>query len=591
VNESAGIPNHIPSDRPNPTRISGCRLGGHQNSKLENPMPADVIQLSQSLQARCGLVASEWHRAIAVTSFVPFNSAQVHQQLRDLACKVAAILASEPFDPAPAQTVGHALVQLHYLQPESLQDTLVVLGAQFMDGLSADQRDWLQPRLLAALGWVAHGFVIKMRQLLLEEQEQIRRALEFERQQAEEEIRTLNKTLVRRVVERTEQLEIANQDLEREVAVRKRILETLQDTTQALQTLIQASPLAITATDVFGNVRIWNPAAEKMFGWTAAEIVGQPLPIVPADWRDEYLALRQAAPREGYSSVEGCRQRKDGGLINVSISSSRLFDSRGELTGYMSIIADITARKQSEAMLRQYAAQLEARNQELNVFAGAVAHDLQNPLAIIVGRVGVLQLYYDTLPDEARRECADIIARSAQKMNSIIRELLVLAGVIQEQIQIKPLDLAFVVAQACQQLAYLIEQEHADIILPQTLWPEALGYAPWIEEVWVNYIGNAIKYGSLPGAAPRVELGGRAEPDGRVRLWVRDYGPGLTADQQQRLFQPFTQLNQVRAKGHGLGLSIVRFIVEKLGGQVGVESSGLPGEGCLFYFTLPGRRP
>jgi signal transduction histidine kinase len=109
-----------------------------------------------------------------------------------------------------------------------------------------------------------------------------------------------------------------------------------------------------------------------------------------------------------------------------------------------------------------------------------------------------------------------------------------------------------------------------------------LGYAPWIEEVWVNYLSNAIKYGGRP---PRVELGAETQPGGLVRFWVRDNGPGIAPEAQVRLFVPFTRLDQVRAKGHGLGLSIVRRIVEKLGGQVGVIST--PGQGSVFSFTLP----
>ena len=116
-------------------------------------------------------------------------------------------------------------------------------------------------------------------------------------------------------------------------------------------------------------------------------------------------------------------------------------------------------------------------------------------------------------------------------------------------------------------------------------WPIALGYSPWIEEVWVNYISNAIKYGGRP---PRVELGATVQADGMVRFWVRDDGSGLTPAEQAQLFVPFTRLNKTPAKGNGLGLSIVRRIVEKLGGQVGVESEGLPGRGCVFSFTLPG---
>ena len=109
-----------------------------------------------------------------------------------------------------------------------------------------------------------------------------------------------------------------------------------------------------------------------------------------------------------------------------------------------------------------------------------------------------------------------------------------------------------------------------------------MGYGPWVEEVWTNDISNAIHYGGQP---PRVELGATVEGENRVRFWVRDNGPGLTPKEQARLFMPFERLNQAQIKGHGLGLSIVRRIVEKLGGQVGVHS--VPGEGSTFSFTLP----
>ena len=114
----------------------------------------------------------------------------------------------------------------------------------------------------------------------------------------------------------------------------------------------------------------------------------------------------------------------------------------------------------------------------------------------------------------------------------------------------------------------------------------ALGYGPWIEEVWVNYLSNALKYGGMPSAPPRIELGAEPQPDGLVRFWMRDYGPGIPTESQAHLFTQFTRLDQVRAKGHGLGLSIVRRIVEKLGGQVGVISQ--VGQGSTFFFALPG---
>jgi signal transduction histidine kinase len=128
----------------------------------------------------------------------------------------------------------------------------------------------------------------------------------------------------------------------------------------------------------------------------------------------------------------------------------------------------------------------------------------------------------------------------------------------------------------------MIAEHQAEIILPVE-WPVALGHAPWIEEVWVNYLSNGIKYGGKP---PSLRLGA-STMDGMARFWVQDNGPGLSPVEQARLFTEFTQLSQVEIRGHGLGLAIVRRIVEKLGGQVGVESPGVPGDGCTFFFTLP----
>lgn len=145
-----------------------------------------------------------------------------------------------------------------------------------------------------------------------------------------------------------------------------------------------------------------------------------------------------------------------------------------------------------------------------------------------------------------------------------------------------PLDMAHVVAEARSRLAHLIAEYQAEFVLPDE-WPPALGRGAWIEEVWANYLSNAIKYGGRP---PRVELGAdQVDAEGLIRFWVRDNGPGLTAEEQATLFTPFQRLHQARAEGHGLGLSIVRRIVERLDGQVGVESK--PGQGSTFSFTLP----
>ena len=243
---------------------------------------------------------------------------------------------------------------------------------------------------------------------------------------------------------------------------------------------------------------------------------------------------------------------------------------------------EIIERKRAEEALRQHAAELEASNEELDAFAHTVAHDLREPLSLIILGIAILLDDPSKTLDGDVQERLGLISRAAHRMRNIIRELLLLASVRKAEIEITPLeDMADIVAEARQRIDYMIEEHQAEIILPKT-WPVAMGYGPWIEEVWANYISNAIKYGGQP---PCVELGADSQESGTIRFWIRDNGPGLTPEEQSRLFTPFTRLDQVRAKGHGLGLSIVQRIVRKLGGQVGVESE--VGQGSTFSFTLP----
>jgi signal transduction histidine kinase len=243
--------------------------------------------------------------------------------------------------------------------------------------------------------------------------------------------------------------------------------------------------------------------------------------------------------------------------------------------------------------------QLSVRNEELDAFAHTVAHDLKNPVSQSIGYAELLEQDYKVMSDNERQAALHALVRNGFKISNILDELLLLAGVRKTDVPLAPLDMGNIVAEAQQRLKYVIEERQAEIVLPAA-WPTALGYGPWVEEVWANYLSNGYKYGGTP---LRLELG--ADPpftsppppyEGKqtggterryVRFWVRDNGNGITPEDQARLFTPFTRLDQARAKGHGLGLSIVRRIVEKLGGQVGVESDGVPGHGSVFSFTLP----
>ena len=219
---------------------------------------------------------------------------------------------------------------------------------------------------------------------------------------------------------------------------------------------------------------------------------------------------------------------------------------------------------------------------ELDAFAHMVAHDLKNPLGNIVGFTKVLEKGYGRLSENDVGFALNALSDSAYKMGDIIDALLALARVRQSEVEMEPIQMVTVINEALKRLHPSIQQSNVFVDCA-AIWPEVNGHAPWLEEVWVNYISNAIKYGGEP---PEIYLGWEDnQPDGYFQFWVQDNGTGLSKAEQKQLFQPFTRFHETKADGHGLGLSIVQRIVLKLGGQVGV-TSGL-GQGCRFFFTLP----
>jgi signal transduction histidine kinase len=246
----------------------------------------------------------------------------------------------------------------------------------------------------------------------------------------------------------------------------------------------------------------------------------------------------------------------------------------GQLSGEMDEV--------SEARFRAIVKELQAQNEELNAFNHTVAHDLKNPLSILIGFAEVLAQDYGEGDDEVLAQGIKVILENGRRMENIIRELLLLAEVRQlDEVAIEPLNMASIIVETRNRLSNLIAEYRAKITVPAA-WPTAVGHRPWVEEIWVNYLSNAIKYGGSP---PKVELGAMVQSDGMIRFWVRDNGKGISKEDQRRIFVPFTKLQQVNTSGHGLGLSIVQRITSKLGGTVGVESD--PGAGSLFWFTLP----
>jgi PAS domain S-box-containing protein len=364
-------------------------------------------------------------------------------------------------------------------------------------------------------------------------------------------------------------------------SIQERVADAIEwfEADRTLRTLLESLAEGLIIVDQDGTLLLVNRRAEEMFGYDRDEMVGRPLSgLLPeglAETHDQYVAdyFQNPRIRSMAQGLELVARRKDDSQFPVDIGLSFL-DTEAGLLG-LALVTDITRRKQAELALKQ-------RNEELDAFAHMVAHELTSSSSLIVGYSQVLLEQLETTSPGELQKVLEIMAAAGHKLNSIVNELLLFARLPKGDVEATRLDMAEIVDQALARLKVMIEQYQAEVVLPAD-YPEALGYAPWVEEVWYNFISNAVKYGGRP---PRVELGGRAREDGHVEFWVKDNGAGLTAEQQARLAGAAAPLEHPQIKGHGLGLSIVRRILEKLDGQMVVESE--VGQGSVFSFTLPG---
>jgi PAS domain S-box-containing protein len=358
--------------------------------------------------------------------------------------------------------------------------------------------------------------------------------------------------------------------------------EALRVSEEKFAKAFRISPDAVLISSfVDGRIIDANDSFFRITGYARDEVIGR-LTEELGVWRnmEDRVALLEGlqANRGSVRDLEFEFQNR-AGQRGIGLVSAHLIEI-GDEQCLITIARDITVQKRAAQALQHYAEDLKKRNEELDAFAHTAAHDLKNPLANIIGFVEWLDTHPE-LPDNERQEYLRTIGRNAMKMDNIIDELLLLAQVRKAEVELSPIDMTRIIAEARARLTFLSAEKQAVISLPDR-WPSALGHAPWVEEVWVNYLSNAIKYGGQP---PCVELGCDEQPDDILRFWVRDNGHGIPVEEQAELFTAFGENSKVRATGHGLGLSIVRTIVEKMGGHVGVESA--PGHDSTFYFTLP----
>lgn len=236
---------------------------------------------------------------------------------------------------------------------------------------------------------------------------------------------------------------------------------------------------------------------------------------------------------------------------------------------------------QLEGLVAQRTEELMATNKQLEAFVYTIAHDLRAPLRSMRGFSELLAAEVGTTLSPAGQDYTNRINKSAAFMDELLRDLLDFSRIAQQHVELTPVNLTGVVADALARLQNDIQEKHARVesIGP---WPVVLAHEPTLAQVLFNLLSNALKF-VAPGVPPVLRL--RASTQGGfVRVWVEDNGPGIAPDHQAQIFQLFTRLEGDRHPGTGIGLAIVQKGVERMGGRAGVEST--LGEGSRFWFEL-----
>jgi signal transduction histidine kinase len=230
--------------------------------------------------------------------------------------------------------------------------------------------------------------------------------------------------------------------------------------------------------------------------------------------------------------------------------------------------------------------QLARHKADLDAFSGTAAHDLKALLSVVVGGVELARLALGTdCPGEVDQDLHTAI-NACLGMSSLIDEVRLLARVSTASgVEPAALDMAAIVLAATQRLELLVAETNAEIVAPAG-WPIALGHAPWVEAIWATLLTNAISRGS---AAPRIDVGAAAVSTTTVRFSVRSHGPGFSDAERIVAHEALTRGTITTGSGFGLGLAVVKRIVDKLAGAAGVEATD--GTGTTFWFSLPTAAP
>jgi PAS domain S-box-containing protein len=362
-----------------------------------------------------------------------------------------------------------------------------------------------------------------------------------------------------------------------------------------LAAIVQSSDDAIVSKTLEGIIRSWNRAAERLFGYTAEEAVGQPITLIipPERVQEEQEILKKLRCGERIDHCETVRVAKSGRRIDVALTISPICSANGVIVGASKIARDISERKASEQAqqrtigeLRRAEEALREADRRKDEFLAVLAHELRNPLAPI--RYAVAMARKGGRPDSARLQAQAIIERQVEHMGRLLDDLLDVSRITRGTLVLRrsTVGLAAVVAAAQESARPLIEARGHTLLVQLPAETLRLVADPVrLAQVLANLLVNAAKYTDRGG---RIELEARRK-GGELIIAVRDNGIGISAEMMPRLFNLFAQASPALERsegGLGIGLALVRGLLELHGGSVSAHSGGV-GRGSEFLVRLP----
>jgi PAS domain S-box-containing protein len=375
-------------------------------------------------------------------------------------------------------------------------------------------------------------------------------------------------------------------ELHASISLNKLRLETLEESNAQIETLLENAPNAVVVIDERGTVLRWNKKSESIFGWTAEDVLNQPMHTLIMPQRyihahhqgiSHFLHTGEGPVINKTIEIAAVRKNKEEFPIELSISAIK---SHGKFL-FIAFIADISERRKAELEIKRINENLADSVKALESFTYSVSHDLRAPLRAIHGYVNILKNQYFATMDEQGQTMMNAVISNSKKMGQLIDDLLALSRLERVAIKKTEVNTNELVESVIADLRMGTQDQKTQFVIQKL--PAVFGDHNLIVQVYTNLISNAIKYSSLK-EKPVVEIGALLENKEQV-YYVKDNGSGFDMKFYNKLFGVFQRLHDEREfEGNGIGLSIVKQIISRHKGRIWATSA--PDKGAVFYFTL-----